>query len=1511
MRVLTIVPILLFIFVIPTFSQQVVVTNVAGEDTDSRPKDSEGRIRDDAGEFYGPEADGQYTSLSAAVKALQDFGSGGTITINNQIPNTVISSIVAITEPISIIGASSGNNLTGEIQVHGTTLNVENMQFGDGVEQGSVLRLNNANLTVQNSQFTKHGIAVDTGAYNEITLKDCIFTDPFPNGVTAFGEELKVDVQNCTFEKATTGAKGLALLPSSGVAEVIVKSCTFDAMYLGVDDRRRDGKAEYDNIIFKNNQWIGLNLEWNTSQGDVLEPETRVTRCTFENNAYQGLHVHGGSNITVLECQATGNGELSAWGDDGAGFGGHAAGTAIHLENCISKENKGSGFFFETGIRNITIKQSQATNNKKNGMGFKNTRQITVEGRNLISGNDENGIVLEGVEQWKVQNNNIGVNQFSVGPMPNKKNGVVIQDSQSGELGSQENSELGNLISGNGEAGIYIGKNVGGTVQISANWIGTDRAGLEAIPNTNGIIIEPEGQTVSGRLTIGGENEAINASRSGPLGGGNLISGNTKSGLVIRSDSTQPVSLETQVEIIGNLIGVDSTGLKPLANGYDGIFIDGNAFKEVILGSLTRGSRRNILSGNNSNGILIINGAENVKLYRNFIGVGIDTKTKIPNQYDGVFISSGTKNTVVEKNIIQYNKRNGIRVLGSTTIRNRFTENSIHANEKKGIVLEQGANEGIKSPILNHLYRPDNEMDELIGHNPVQDAKIELFTDPVITGSEKGYWGQGEKFLYNPSTLSEGKFVVFLNPNDYGIVTATITDSNGNTSEFSPIARARVIQTVSPDGPDFKDEDPLLVANKKTVVRLYTHTGIGSTNVNITGTLKVDEDGSEYSPLPTNYSMQPIWHYAKSAQQRDRFMGKDTMNFYLDDSPSGKANFSVKLKEGSEERAEIKLGEFNFRDDLEENNLLCVMVPSPKSVFGTAIVPNKVKVLEAAQYFMSVYPVDPDIFCPNLRVVTMPGNSAAAGSNTPPHTFGARTAIVFAYEAMRLTYQTQNNPPRHCGVFFSGQVGLSEPGASDKIYGFSQPRTQSTTVLLQDSRGSSHTGPILAHEIGHTRPYRLGDTYDDPSVTQDVNPLYPNGKRHWRFGNRIPEEDFGYDPNGIGNLHVRMRSKGRTQGPGPAINVTDFMGSDSVAWVDAPTNRHLFKSLGASIDSSAKTLKQQQTPISTITLSGIVSSATESFFHTVRQNITPTISNFDTVSTGYTIELLDAAGSILDQSPLPIFFDGEELGESETSLESFGRGVNVPEAPFFTTFENNPSIKQAVVKQGDEIIASLTRTDNAPVVELTTPIDPATPVGEKLNVSWIASDIDNQDESEFSYDLLYTPDDGETVIPVLTGVKNSEQHEVDMALLPGGDSCRFTLIASDGWNQTEVHSETFTCPDTVPFVKIAQPTLDDEEVFVDVPTNLVGAAYDNEDRMLGGESLKWYLNDDPEVFAIGINPTVLFPEGTHLLTLVAVDSAGHEVQDQIEVTSKELDDETFIRLWNIHESERHIHSHHH
>lgn len=302
--------------------------------------------------------------------------------------------------------------------------------------------------------------------------------------------------------------------------------------------------------------------------------------------------------------------------------GNHITGNEIHY-NGGRPDAPGSGIFLFAASENVIGLRLE----DKGGGIYE-----TVGEGNSIMGNSGHGVFLGfGADGNHVYGNAIGSSGGG-----NALHGVSIAASDNNLVGSPRHIDARNVISANGRSGVHISGGTGADAStgnvVAGNWIGTDDAGTTAVPNRDGVTLA-EGATAN---TIGHvADRRTNAT---------VISGNAVVGVKIETGADRN-------KILGCLIGVDATGLKPLGQGV-GVQISGGSENDIGGPNLSGFERGNTVSGNISTQIVLRNGPDNqipIKnaINGNYIGLGMDGATATgPGAADGVRIEGGAGNWV-------------------------------------------------------------------------------------------------------------------------------------------------------------------------------------------------------------------------------------------------------------------------------------------------------------------------------------------------------------------------------------------------------------------------------------------------------------------------------------------------------------------------------------------------------------------------------------------------------------------------------------------------------------------------------------------------------------------------------------------------------------------------------------------------------------------------------------------------------------------------------------------------
>lgn len=168
------------------------------------------------------------------------------------------------------------------------------------------------------------------------------------------------------------------------------------------------------------------------------------------------------------------------------------------------------------------------------------------------------------------------------------------------------------------------------------------------------------GNTVTANLQKGID---VNTS-SNRIGGSvaadrNIISGNGSIGLDLANGSVNNL-------VIGNYIGINAAGTAPQANTSYGLRIVNSSDNAV--GGVTPGER-NVIAGNNADGIRITGTSSNNVIRGNYIGTNAAGNAALPNRDNGITVFSPSNRiggtAAGAGNVISGNRADGIRISGA------------------------------------------------------------------------------------------------------------------------------------------------------------------------------------------------------------------------------------------------------------------------------------------------------------------------------------------------------------------------------------------------------------------------------------------------------------------------------------------------------------------------------------------------------------------------------------------------------------------------------------------------------------------------------------------------------------------------------------------------------------------------------------------------------------------------------------------------------------------------------
>ena len=568
---------------------------------------------------------------------------------------------------------------------------------------------------------------------------------------------------------AGSGASGLELVPGSDlsiVSGLIVDNFSgsgvlvtsdrddFASNYVGTNTTGTAAQSvtmQYGFLVTGNNNTIGGasagagNLISGNAYGIWLEAadDSLIAGNLIGTNLAGGSAVIGSDGDGILIANAAqGNTVGGATSTPGTGLGNVISGNSVD-----GVEISGVGTTGNVVAGNLIGTDSSGTialGNAQYGVGLdEGTSANTIGGTaagmgNVISGNQNDGIDIDGAGQTVIEGNLIGVNIHGTGALGNSGTGVGFFASYVSEPGAGSNViggtgvGAGNVISGNAKAGIFITN--GSMDLVQGNLIGTNAAGSAAVPNGDGGILLQNGL----ENTIGG-----NAG-----GAGNVIAGNKGNGLVMGAESDDLVA--------GNRIGVNESGTAAIGNTGAGIFMSGQSGGSAPSGGNwiggTTASAGNIISGNEGDGVYVIGGTLDV-IAGNEIGTDASGDAAIPNEGQGIFMDNGRANTIGLPdgggNVVSGNVEDGIELYGSQSI--VVQDNLIGTsstsfagvpNQGAGIELEQGASD-------NTIGGATNAFGNVISDNAGDGVAISGSVDNLVEANWIGTAGGGAAALPN------------------------------------------------------------------------------------------------------------------------------------------------------------------------------------------------------------------------------------------------------------------------------------------------------------------------------------------------------------------------------------------------------------------------------------------------------------------------------------------------------------------------------------------------------------------------------------------------------------------------------------------------------------------------------------------------------------------------------------------------------------------------------------------
>jgi hypothetical protein len=362
-----------------------------------------------------------------------------------------------------------------------------------------------------------------------------------------------------------------------------------------------------------------------------------------------------------------------------------------------------------------------------------------------------------------------------------------------------------NIISGNRKDGIKIQGAGARDNRIIGNYIGLKQDGVTPLRNfTDGVDFE-----------YGVKYNWLGGTAPGER---NVVSGNFSEGIEISHDPGTQFN-----SVVGNYFGLTADGSRAASYGNSETAI---SFEDAVDSNY---AYNNVIGGNGTSGVFFfILGTRN-EVHHNQIGVAANGVTAVPNGYqtsydgqsppyyerNGITIMGGAQYNKIYNNLIANHPGDGI-VLKNTsdaahghfgeTYYNTISRNSLYNNGDPA-VTGSGAIDGIwhKPYYVNNTWTYPNQglptptissatVASVAGTSRTRSNQacagctIEVFIADKSSASDASgdNAGEGKTFVGSGTTDAAGNFTIAVTGAAQGqLVTATATDTLGNTSQFS------------------------------------------------------------------------------------------------------------------------------------------------------------------------------------------------------------------------------------------------------------------------------------------------------------------------------------------------------------------------------------------------------------------------------------------------------------------------------------------------------------------------------------------------------------------------------------------------------------------------------------------------------------------------------------------------------------------------------------------------------
>ena len=414
------------------------------------------------------------------------------------------------------------------------------------------------------------------------------------------------------------------------------------------------------------------------------------------------------------------------------------------------------------------------------------------------------------------------------------------------------------------------------------------------------------------------------------------------------------------------------------------------------------------------------------------------------------------------------------------------------------------------------------------------------------------------------------------------------------------------------------------------------------------------------------------------------------------------------------------------------------------------------------------------------------------------------------------------------------------------------------TVAMGDDHPSE--GPrVFAHESAHL----MGRPHTKVGAEKTCESPSPSKWSDWPDTSARIQE-WGLDGHGFGWL---LSSSSAVKNPTNTYDYMSYCGSlaEDTVWTSPWTYEHLY-SQAMQLEVTGFESRLLSSPEAYFVSSGLVYTDNTTMLDPIWVISSTSTPENPPVGTQYCLEGQDASNIALVSQCFDLTFVNYETGEA-TDVDGFNLMLPYPSG-----------VARIVLKKGTTELAVQTVSPNAPAVTVLSPngSESWAPTGS-YNITWEASDADMD---PLTYSVMYSPDGAEWM-PV-GGTVTETQVTVNSGELPGSDTARVRVLASDGVNTSEDESDdVFTVGGKAPWVSILSPE-GSVILLPGRPILLQGYAYDLEDAVLDGGSLYWSSDRDGPLGA-GSQVLVTLSPGDHTITFTAGDSDGNAISTTVDI----------------------------